>query len=549
MDEGRIVFIGHEPCPACGSRDNLARYSDGHGYCFGCGHYEHGDGSTGSSSGQPKKGSRQMSQGLLAGEAVALPSRKLTEATARKWGYLAAQDRDGNWCQAANYLDDEGRVVAQKVRFPGKKFTILGNLKAALPLYGQWLWRDKGKMVVVTEGEVDALSLSQVWEHKWPVVSVPNGAQGAAKAVGAALEWLGRFDTVVFAFDMDEPGQKAARECAELLSPGKAKIARLPAKDANECLVQGKVRELIDAIWSAREFRPDGIVQGADLWDALITPEEVELFPTPWTGWNGVLMGLRPNELLMLTAGTGVGKSTVARELAYALIRGDQRVGMVMLEEPVKRTALDLMGLHLNRRLRLSREGVSEKNLREAFEATVGSGRCYLYDHFGSSEVENLMNRLRYLAKGCGCQWLILDHLSIVVSGLDDGDERRLIDRTMTMLRTLVNETGVGLIAVCHLKRGEGKSHEEGGQVSLSHLRGSHSIAQLSDTVVALERDQQSANNADRMVVRVLKDRLTGFTGVAGTLAYDRDTGRIVEVSADAGMTADETNPPEEKDF
>lgn len=30
-------FVKHEPCPHCGSRDNLARYSDGGAFCFGCG--------------------------------------------------------------------------------------------------------------------------------------------------------------------------------------------------------------------------------------------------------------------------------------------------------------------------------------------------------------------------------------------------------------------------------------------------------------------------------------------------------------------------------
>ena len=34
------VCVRHELRPECGSRDNLGRYSDGHGYCFGCGYYE-----------------------------------------------------------------------------------------------------------------------------------------------------------------------------------------------------------------------------------------------------------------------------------------------------------------------------------------------------------------------------------------------------------------------------------------------------------------------------------------------------------------------------
>jgi len=37
MNEPR--FVRHEPCPKCGSRDNLGVWDDGHKYCFGCRYY------------------------------------------------------------------------------------------------------------------------------------------------------------------------------------------------------------------------------------------------------------------------------------------------------------------------------------------------------------------------------------------------------------------------------------------------------------------------------------------------------------------------------
>lgn len=200
-----------------------------------------------------------------------------------------------------------------------------------------------------------------------------------------------------------------------------------------------------------------------------------------------------------------------------------------MLEESTKRTALGLMGIELNHPLHLNREGVSEEQLKQAFDATVGSGRCFLYDHFGSTEVENLLSRVRYMARSLDCRWVILDHLTIVVSGLDEGgDERKLIDRAMTLLRTLVQETGIGLILVSHLRRPDGKGHEEGATTSLSQLRGSHSIAQLSDMVLGLERNQQG-DNPNQTLVRVLKNRFSGETGEAVTLHYDTKTGRLSE--------------------
>lgn len=98
----------------------------------------------------------------------------------------------------------------------------------------------------------------------------------------------------------------------------------------------------------------------------------------------------------------------------------------------------------------------------------------------------------------------------------------------MTLLRTLVQETGIGLILVSHLKRPEGRGHEEGAQTSLSQLRGSAAIAQLSDMVIGLERNQQG-DDPNLTTVRVLKNRFSGETGEACFLRYDKGTGRISE--------------------
>ena len=419
--------------------------------------------------------------------------------------------------------------MAAKVRFADKSFTWFGDSSKA-GLYGQWLWNAGGKMVVVTEGEIDALTVSQLQQNKWPVVSVPNGAQGAAKSVKKSFEYLNSFENVIFMFDMDEPGRKAATECAELFEPGKAKIATLPFKDPNECLQKGKGDEVVRAIWNATVYRPDGIICGSDLWDTIIKTDDFKSIPYPWAFLNEKTHGIRTGELVTLTAGSGIGKSAVVREIAYHLLQQGERIGMIMLEESVKITSLGLMGLYLNKRLHLSREGVDETDMRVAFDNTLGTGRVFLYDHFGSTQVEHLLSRVRHLAKALDCKYIFLDHLSIVVSAMEEGgDERKLIDRTMTLLRTLVQETGIGLIIVSHLKRPDGKGHEEGAQTSLNQLRGSHAIAQLSDMVVGLERNQQG-ETPNETVFRVLKNRFSGETGEAGSLFYNTDTGRLTEV-------------------
>ena len=146
--------------------------------------------------------------------------------------------------------------------------------------------------------------------------------------------------------------------------------------------------------------------------------------------------------------------------------------------------------------------------------------------------IDNIINRVRYLAKGLGCGYVFLDHISIVVSAQASGDERRAIDEIMTKLRMLVQETGIALIVVSHLKRPESKGHEEGAATSLAQLRGSGSIAQLSDMVIGLERNGQAEDETERNTtrVRVLKNRFSGTTGPACALLYSRNTGRMTEV-------------------
>lgn len=464
---------------------------------------------------------------------MGLPKRKIKEETCRKFGYQVGEDSDGKPIHIAPFCDSKGRPVAQKIRSAGKNFSWRGNRGDAEGLFGQHIW-GKSKSVILSEGEIDALSLSQAFDNRWPVVSLPDGAQSAPKAIQKSYDWLCQFERIVLCFDMDAPGQEAAQKVAEMLPIGRVFIMRLDRKDANDVLVNDGAAPLVSAFWNASEWRPDGIISGQDLWSELLNSKEAECVPYPWEPINKVTHGLRRGELVTICAGSGIGKSSFVREIAYSLLNMGETVGMLMLEESTQRTAFGLMGLAINRPLHIKREGVTEDELRRAFTQTVGSGRLYLYDHFGSTEIDNLLNRVRYMAKGLGCSFIVLDHLAIVTSALEGSDERRMIDRTMTMLRTLVQETGIGLIVVSHLRRADGKATEEGGAVSLQLLRGSHSIAQLSDMVIGLERNQQADDKVerDKMGIRVLKNRFSGDTGPAGTVLYDDITGRLHECKA-----------------
>ncbi len=465
---------------------------------------------------------------FLVPEPTALTKRGIHQKTTKHWGYGVA-DYHGKKVQVASYYNKDGDVVAQKLRFANKDFSVIGNLKEA-GLYGQHLCRDGGKMITIVEGEIDALSLSQAFDLKYSVVSVPNGAAGAKKAIANSIEWLCKYDSIILMFDSDDVGQSAALECAKILPPDKCKIAKLPLKDANEMLQAGRTGDLINAVYSAKTYRPDGIVAGTDLWETVTAVDTRASIPYTFNGLNEKVGGIRKGEIVTLTAGSGIGKSQLARELAHGLIKSGQTVGYIALEENVKRTALGLMSIELNTPLHLQELDSSSEELRNAFNATIGSGRVFLYDHWGSTDSDNLLSKIRYLVRGCNCDYIVLDHISIVVSGLEGGDERRIIDNTMTAMRSLVEELNCGMVLISHLKRPSGdRGHEDGAQTSMSQLRGSAAIGQLSDIVIGLERNQQDKENPNVSDVRVLKNRWSGDTGIACHLEYSTVTGRMTE--------------------
>lgn len=526
------TFLYHEPCPKCGSSDACGVFSDGHRYCYSCNSYFRSDGEV-KTDGSVKSEEVRVSKECIPFEdleEVSLTKRCINKDTCSKFKYFSTVYK-GKPCQVACYYDDSGNIVGQKLRFPDKSFAILGSISNRL--YGSQLWAS-GKKIVITEGEIDCLTVSQLQGNKWPVVSIPNGAQAAKKAIEANLEYLDKFDEVVLMFDMDEPGRKACEECAKVLPAGKAFIANLPLKDPNECLLEGKGSDVIQAIWNAKPYRPDGIVAGTDLYEKCVTDiddlkDSVEY---PWVALQNKTKGARHGELYVFTSGSGMGKSTILRELEYYFgVRRGELCGIVALEESTRKTGLELMSIHLNKRLILNPECADEDERSRAFKDTIGNGRFFLYDHFGSLDSSNLLSKLRYMIVSLGCKRIFLDHISIVVSGMDtdeDGGERKAIDKLMTNLRSLVEETGATMFVVSHLKRPEKKGHEEGGQVSLSQLRGSGAIAQLSDMVIGLERNQQG-NNPNVLTIRVLKNRHSGDTGVSGQLYYNTETGRLEE--------------------
>jgi len=548
-NEDGSQFLYKTSCEACGSSDANAIYTDNHSYCFSCGARTKGDGESNAGGYQPvKRAAGVLSMGECDGTYMALKARCLTEETCRKYGYWIGKV-NGVLHHIANYLDDEGTLAAQKIRDKDKNFSARGKLKPE-HLFGKHLWNG-GKKIVVTEGEIDALSVAQVQGCKYPVVSIPMGAKSAKKSIAANYEYLCQFDEIILMFDQDDAGRAAAVECAEVLPLGRVKIAVLPMKDANECLVAGDIKAIMDAMWNAAPYIPDGVVAAADMKqrvrDFMVNNKADGMSFMDIEAINKFTLGARGGEVVMVTSGSGMGKSTFCRQLFHFWGRGKSKVaeavavGLCALEEAVEETVIDLMGLDNNVRLRqdsaLRAEWLDSDKFDTAYDALFDSGMFYLYDAFAEGNIDKLLAKMTYMVSGLDCKAILLDHISIVASALQgESDERKALDQMMTKLKAFAKRHGVVMVVICHLKNPDkGPAHEEGRAVSISDLRGSGALRQLSDTIIALERDQQG-NNPNLVTIRILKCRFTGDTGIAGQMAYNKLSGMLEEVKGSFHM-------------
>ena len=530
----------HLPCPLCSSSDAVSVNADNSAYCFSCQQYiREYDMEL-----QPTTSSNneyEVKDYMKESNYAEIIDRNISEQTCKKFGVTVKMDNMGTITNHYYpYHDTQGAKIATKTRYTKlKEFSIQGNTRNS-GLFGQHLF-SKNKYCIITEGELDCLSAYQMMlkgTYHTPVVSIKNGISSAVKDIKTSLEWLeNNFENVIINFDNDEQGREGAMKVAELFSPGKCKVMHLPEgfKDASDCLSKNKIQIYNKTFWDAKVFAPDGIINANILFDEVAKPITKSFVQYPFEGLNKITYGLRPAELVTFTAGSGLGKTQVMREVVHHIIKSTKdNIGLLMLEETPVITTKGLMSVEANQRLHLPDVHVSKEEMKTYFDATVGTGRVFMFDHFGSNSIDNIVSRVRFLAKGLDCKYIVIDHVSIIVSDQSHGDERRALDEIMTRLRTLVQETGVAMMVVSHLRRPDGKGHEEGAATSLSQLRGSASIGQLSDIVIGLERDAQNDDPEIRSTtkVRVLKNRFSGLTGPCSNLRYNNDTGRLVEVQA-----------------
>jgi len=527
---GQIV-TRNQPCEKCGSSDAKQIYDDGSAFCFSCK----------SNFFAPKEGYMEQPEikkdwsNKLQEVQNDYPSRGFKERNiylqvAEHYGVKVSYDLDGNIDAHYYPFYADDKLCGYKVRRLPKDFSSIGTVRGGL--FGQQLYSG-GPRLVITEGELDAMSVQSAWFKKYktfyPVVSLRSAS--SVKDLIKERDWIRNFNEVILWLDNDDAGREATKEAARIIGYDKIKIAKSNEKDASDLWIKDPDK-VLKTIYDSVEYTPAGILTKDQLWHQLEKYNEIESVPYPdyMEGLNDKLKGMRFGEITLWTSGTGSGKSTLLREIAIDLLeKTNDKIGIISLEESPAETARKMAGMAINRNP--ANEEIPIDDLKEGFDRVFDSDRVLVLDHQGSISDGSIMDFLEYMCLS-GCKYLFVDHITILASeGAEGLTGNEAIDKIMNDLLRLVKKHEVWIGLISHLRKtdNKGRSFEEGKLPSMDDIRGSGSIKQISMDIIAFARNVGSDNPEERNTIKtkVLKCRYTGLTGPSGSLYYDFDTGRL----------------------
>lgn len=490
----------HIACPECPSSDAYCTYDDGHGYCFSCGYHTNGEHTF-----EDIKYSFQY-----------IDDRAINKHSFAHYEAKTKIDADGKPV-AIGFKYSNGAMKVRRLDI--KQFYTQGPIADA-GLFG----RDKfaagsHKYVTITEGEYDAISFYQVLRA--PVVSVQSSSS-ARRDCSRDRSWLNSFERIYIAFDNDVAGREAAAEVAKLFDYNKVYLVKFSnRKDANEYLQAGEADELRNIWWNSKKYLPETIVSSFKEFGEILSEAPKMGVPYPFPTLTEMTYGIRTGESVLITAQEGVGKTEIMHAIEHRLLKEtNDAIGAIFLEEPKRRHLQAIAGIELKRPVHLPDCGASVSDLVSAIQdVVVQDERLHVYSHFGSDDPEVILDTIRFLVSARDCRYILLDHVSMVVSGLAGEDERRALDYLATRLEMMVKELDFALIMVSHVN-------------DLGQTRGSRYISKIADIRIDAERDLKSEDDRTKRTtfLTIAKNRYCGKTGAAGAIMFDPDLYTLTEM-------------------
>jgi twinkle protein len=421
------------------------------------------------------------------------------------------------------YLAD-GELLAAKYRKLPKLFRQDADCTPCL--FGWQAIAPDARSVIVCEGELDAMA----WHtYGFPALSVPMGGGGGAKQGWIATEFdrLALYDTIYLSLDSDGPGQQAEREIADRLGRERCRVARLPHKDANDCLMAGvDTAEMAACLRDARTLDPSELRSAADfedaVWQEFIRKDDG--LRLPWKKTHETLL-LRPGETSIWAGVNGHGKSAVVSHIVADMATHGVRCCVASMEY---RTPMWLMKMA---RQIAGNPNPSEQYIRQIIRDL--KNWLWAFDVSGAAKAQRILEVFRYARRRYGMELFVIDNLTKCGFADDDySGQKQYVEAITDFART--EETHVAIVA--HMRKTDSEDQPSGKM----GVKGSGGITDMADTVVEVwrnkpreravalaERDRVEVSDKYRdqsdTMLFVRKQRATGLEPAIG-LWFDRGT-------------------------
>ncbi len=508
------------------------------------------------------------------------PERGITKQTCEKFGVRAGlSETDGTTIQAYYFpsYNQKGKIVGYMKQDLTKSkeetgyWSAIGSVSISNKLFGQDVSEANSRKrnnLVLTEGQLDCMSVYQAcvdnvkgtkFEGIEPFVcSIPLGTANAVEAVLHNEEHVKSFDALTIFFDDDYctpaerqkgivKGHEAREAVAGAMVGSGLTLMTISTdsglKDASDYLQTDRSTDLAKLVsFGKRPFSAEKIVHASDItFEELIKPQPrgvvVDCFPKLMDKLNG----FRLNELTMVLAPSGVGKTSCSTILAHRFLSDGHKLGMIFLEEGNKETLQRLVALDLGvNYMKFKRNPLSvakQEDIQKSYDNIANNNRLSMLDHFGSLPISDLMNKIKHMHLVDGCKYILLDHISMVVSGMASDNERKDLDVAMTNLAAFCASNDVHIVVVCHINRTDshqflppkGKENEPFWvNVRKESARGSAALEQLSWNILGLEPEILPDFSRGRVRWKVLKTRFGNSLGIADVFTLDENTWEVL---------------------
>ncbi len=533
---------------------------------------------------------------------VAIPQMSIIEEDAEYYEIRSEYSQEDGETLVATYLpyfNQDGKLTGYKRRDWTKDkeehghFTVVGVVRVNSKLFGQQKCKtNKKKRLYYAEGEGDVVAIRRGilnslkgTDYEGIETMIPNvvglncGAGNAAQSTLHNEDFLRSFKEIACLMDNDcatelesskgvKKGAEATEEIASTLLADNFFVVEFPekVKDPREWLKVDPEGFAKKITWELKKFSPEKIM-GLD---------EVDVKSLRKKKKNGIpLRNLKKlqeltkspikGELWTLTAPSGAGKSTIARDIEFDIanylmyglsetehfqesefktcndgnfrlsdFEEDEKIGIIRLEEDYEETVNSLYAMDLGIEAKSFNEDPEEylteeehENLHNKWKA---KGVLKILDHFGSMKIDLLISKLKQMV-AFGCKWFIIDHFSMLVSGLRSGNDVKELDIIMTELAAFCKQYGVFILGVSHISRKkiDPPKDKDGNTLAFflpvrkEDMRGSAALEQLSWVVIMLEPEELPNRSRGRVRLVVGKNRRGKKLGYADVLWQNTD--------------------------